>query len=112
MRIIPIKVDIDGVGYEIGRLERWTNDPETFDGWLEETPGGVTDELVVNGATEWWARYLVLARYMETLMAEIKATDGRKQGGDFITVNGASNRLSATAEEMEVALAAHLAKDD
>lgn len=110
--MIPIAINIDGTPYEIGRLEPWSDDPETFDGWLEETSGGVVDELVINGAPEWWARYRVLARYMETLMTEVNATDGRKEGTDRITVNGAVDRLCATAEEMEVALIAHLTKDD
>lgn len=110
--MIPIAIDIDGTPYEIGRLEPWSDDPETFDGWLEETSGGAVDELVINGGSEWWARYRVLARYMETLTAEINATDGRKEGIDRITVNGAVDRLRATAEEMEVALVAHLAKGD
>jgi hypothetical protein len=106
----PITIDVGGTDYEIGHIERWANDPDTFDGWLSETKG-ITDELVVNGADRWWATYRVLARYMETLIAEINATQGKKGGAARLNIEKASERLKGTAEEMEAILAAYLVDD-
>jgi hypothetical protein len=108
---IPVTIGVGFDDYEIGYLKPWSDDPTTFDAWLSETRG-VIDELVVNGAGQWWARYRLLARYLETLVADINGTEGRRQGADRLTVNSASERLIGTAQEMEVALAAHLAEGD
>ncbi|MFE0472664.1 hypothetical protein ACFW2V_13715 [Streptomyces sp. NPDC058947] len=110
MKEIPVKIGVGFADYEIGYLKPWPDDPTTFDAWLSETKGGVIDELVVNGADQWWARYLLLARYMEVLMAEIGDTEGKKRPTDRLTVTAASERLKGAAEEMEVILAAHLAE--
>lgn len=112
MKEIPVTIGVGFNEYEIGYLKPWSDDPTTFDAWLSETRSGVVDELVINGASQWWARYRLLARYMETLVADISGTEGRRQGADRLTVNSASERLIGTAKEMEVALAAHLAEGD
>lgn len=108
MKIKPIAVLLNGQTYEIGRLEPWKDDPKVFDGWLEES-GGVVDDLVVNGASEHWARYLVLARYMGVLLAEIDSTESKTEGAGRLTMESAAERLTATAQGMEAALTAHLA---
>lgn len=55
--------------------------------------------------------YRVLARYMETLMAENNATEGRKERADRLSMRKASERLKGVAEEMEAVLASHLTED-
>jgi hypothetical protein len=106
---IPVNVTVGGYDYEIGYIKPWGDDPQNFDGWLEETSGGVVDELVVNGAPEQWTRYRVLARYTETLMAEINATEGKGRPPHAITIEHASSRLRGAAKAMNAALTAHLA---
>lgn len=111
MKIKPITIWVNDQSYEIGHTEPWGDDPTVFDGWLAESSSPV-DELVVNGASEAWARYRVLARYLETLIAEINATNGQRQPVDLITLDEASMRLASTAEAMEDALREHSTQND
>jgi hypothetical protein len=101
---------MDDATYEIGRLEPWADDPMTFDGWLEESDGPI-DELVVNGASEVWATYRVLRRYLETLLVEVDKTGGRLRPVERLNATGVLGRLAAVAEEMEHALLEHLRED-
>lgn len=95
----------------IGYLERWEDDPGTFDGWLS-TPDMPTDELVVNGAPEAWARYLVLRRYLGDRLKEIDATAGFLTKGRKEAVLHAMDLLAAVAEEMEMSLLVHTGGDE
>lgn len=94
----------------IGYLEEWADDPGTFDGYLEH-PDLPADRLVVNGASETWARYLVLRAYMEARLKEIDATDGQTGGAQGHAIVGASRLLAAVAEEMEMVLLQHVRQD-
>jgi hypothetical protein len=62
-------------GTVIGRVEPWSDNPGTFDGWLEID--GKTDRLVINGANRSWAEAQVARAYMEHAATE---TDEERAG--------------------------------
>lgn len=94
----------------IGYLEAWADDPETFDGYLKH-PDLPADKLVINGASEGWARYRVLRAYLDARLKEIDATDGRVDGARGNTILNGSHLLAAVAEEMEMVLFQHVRQD-
>lgn len=94
----------------IGYLEAWADDPETFDGYLEH-PDLPTDKLVINGASEGWARYRVLRAYLDARLKEIDGTGGTLSEDHCNTIRGSMGLLAAVGEEMEMALLHHVRPD-
>jgi hypothetical protein len=94
----------------IGYLEAWADDPETFDGYLEH-PDLPADKLVINGASEAWARYRVLRAYLDACLKEIDGTGGQVGGAQKFTILENSKLLAAVAEEMEAVLFQHVQAD-
>lgn len=66
----PGTVQIPYSGTNIGRVEQWDGDRTTWDGWAD-IPGAATEELVCNGGTREWCRYMIAKRYLEHLLDEL-----------------------------------------
>ncbi|MCP9209583.1 hypothetical protein [Streptomyces cucumeris] len=107
---IPVSIHVDHTLQRIGYVTPWPTDPATFDGWIEESEKP-TDELVVNGASEAWARYRVLAEYCTRRLSDINTTEGRGDATSASIVDRASTLLAAAAEEIEVTLFSHIHED-
>jgi hypothetical protein len=69
------------IGITIGRVEQWEGDPATWDGWVDiiEAP---TEELVCNGGTRNWCRYMVARRYQEHLIDTLGGATYWETGDD------------------------------
>lgn len=91
--------DIRTVGY----VTPWPTDATTFDGWLmrDDEP---TDEMVVNGASEMWARYRVLRAYMQKTLDLIDETGGDPNSLFPVIASNGTDNLAATADAINLAL--------
>jgi hypothetical protein len=69
------------VGVVIGRVEQWENDPTTWDGWVDIT-GAPAEELVCNGGSRDWCRYMVAKRYQEHLIDTLGGATYWEDGDD------------------------------
>lgn len=99
-----------GESVEIGYLTAWEDDPDTFDGWLSASDRP-TDELIVNGASEAWARYRVLREFLLNRIRDIDTTDGSLTDRRADIVLRESRLLAAVAEDIEATLLAHARTD-
>ncbi|WGV35972.1 hypothetical protein SEA_FRANKENWEENIE_300 [Streptomyces phage Frankenweenie] len=66
----PGTVQIPRSGTNVGRVEEWSGHPGTWDGWAD-IPGAPTEELVCNGGSRDWCRYMVTRRYLDHLLDEL-----------------------------------------
>ena len=109
MKETPVSVIMGGQAREIGYIKAWEDDPDTFDGWLSEAFSGPMDDLVANGTSERWARYRIVAGYMEALIKKINSTGGNiASGAPRLDAMQALEHLAPTAGQMERLLNAEL----
>lgn len=78
----PGTVQLPAFGIDIGRVEAWSDDSTTWDGWAD-IPGASTEELVCNGGTRNWCVYMVAKRYQDHLIGELGGATYWDAGSDY-----------------------------